>query len=218
MGRQIRTCFCGNQRSPGQSCTPGPPQTRCTHSPHSRCLRDSDWWSPGAADRKLVPTSFLQQISAAPELKYSAFDRSLQTLYLAIHHLRYFLEGRAFTALTDHKPFTFALAKISDLWSAHQQRHLSYILECTTNVKHISGKDNVVANSLSRHSIHSLVNGLDFTVLAETQQQDDKILQYRTAVTGLWLQDVPVGTGTTTLLCNVATRQVRSIVPMAWRE
>ena len=60
--------------------------------------------------------------------------------YLAIQHFRYFLEGRPFTAFTDYKPLTFAFAKISDPWSARQQRHLSYVSEYTTDVQHVAGK------------------------------------------------------------------------------
>ena len=63
------------------------------------------------------------------EINYSAFDRELLALYLTIRHFRYFLEGRPFTAFTDHKPLTFAFSKIADPWSARQQRHLSYVSE-----------------------------------------------------------------------------------------
>ena len=49
-----------------------------------------------------------------PELKYSAFDRELLGLYLGIRHFRHFLEGHDFPAFTDHKPLTFAMAKVSE--------------------------------------------------------------------------------------------------------
>ena len=50
---------------------------------------------------------------------------------------RYFLEGRKFVAYTDHKPLTFSIAKISDSWSSLQQRHLAYISEFTTDIRHV---------------------------------------------------------------------------------
>ena len=53
-------------------------------------------------------------ITRPAEQKYSDFDRELLAMYLAIRHLRYFLEGRTFTLYTDHKPLTFAIAKVSD--------------------------------------------------------------------------------------------------------
>ena len=52
--------------------------------------------------------------------------------------------------LSDHKPFTFSLHRQSDAWSARQQRHLSYVAEYTSDIRHVAGKENVVADCLSR--------------------------------------------------------------------
>ena len=60
------------------------------------------------------------------------------------------LEGRIFTVYTDHKPLVHAMLKETEPWSARQQRHLSFISEFTTDIQHIPGKDNVVADCLSR--------------------------------------------------------------------
>ncbi|XP_055487621.1 uncharacterized protein LOC129694894 [Leucoraja erinacea] len=81
-----------------------------------------------------VPLAFFSRRLQAPEVKYGAFDRELLALYLAICHFCYFLEGRAFTAFTDHKPLTFTLTKVSDPWSARQQRHLACISEFTSEI------------------------------------------------------------------------------------
>ena len=67
---------------------------------------------------------------------YSAFDRKLLALYAAIR--------------SDHKQLTFALHRQSDAWSARQQRHLSYVAEYTSDIRHVAGKENVVADCLSR--------------------------------------------------------------------
>ena len=53
-----------------------------------------------------------------PDTRYSDFDRELLATYLAIRHLRHFVEGRPFTIFTDHKPLTFALSSAnSDKWT-----------------------------------------------------------------------------------------------------
>ena len=106
----------------------------------------SDWKPVAFFSRKLWPA----------EQNYSAFDRELLAAYLAIRHFRYFLEGRSFTLFTDHKPLTFAISKISDPWSPRQQRHLAYVSEFTTDVRHIEGKDNTVADTLSRGEISAI--------------------------------------------------------------
>ena len=106
----------------------------------------SDWKPVAFFSRKLRPA----------EQNCSAFDRELLAAYLAIRHFRYFLEGRSFTLFTDHKPLTFAISKISDPWSPRQQRHLAYVSEFTTDVRHIEGKDNTVADTLSRGEISAI--------------------------------------------------------------
>ena len=83
------------------------------------------------------------------ECKYSAFYPELLALYLAVWHFRYFLEAGCVTACTDHKPLTFAFAKISYLLSPWQQRQLAYISQFTTDVTHIARKDNNVDDSHS---------------------------------------------------------------------
>ena len=85
-----------------------------------------------------------------PQKKYSAFDRELFAVYASIRHFRHQLEGQKFAVWTDLKPLTFALHRVSEPWSARQQRQLSYIAEYTNTMVHVPGKDNVVADALSR--------------------------------------------------------------------
>jgi len=60
------------------------------------------------------------------------------------------VEGRPLRVLTNHKPLTFALHRQSDAWSARQQRQLSFVAEYTSDVQHLLGAENVVADALSR--------------------------------------------------------------------
>ena len=69
---------------------------------------------------------------------------------MGIRHFRYMLEGRPFTLYTDHKLLNFALSKAAEAWTARQSRHLSYIAEFTSDIRHVAGLDNVVADTLSR--------------------------------------------------------------------
>ena len=152
------------------------------------------------------------------ETKYSAFDRELLALYLGIKHFRIFLEGRQFTAFTDHKPLTFCMSKSSDTWTSRQQRHLSYISEFTTDIQHIQGKDNFVADSLSRTTIDSVQLGIDYAMMATDQAEDPEVQSYRTTPSSLVLQDIPFGAQGTTLLCDLSAGRPRPVVPVAWRR
>lgn len=167
---------------------------------------------------KWQPLAFFSRQLRTPEQKYSAFDRELLALYLAIRHFRYMLEGRPFKAFTDHKPLTFAFAKISDPWSSRQQRHLSYISEFTTDIHHVSGKDNHVADALSRCSINALHDGIDYNEMSKCQRDEEDIEWCRKDATGLQLEDVKFGQQGTTLLCDMSTGQARPVVPSSWRR
>ena len=85
----------------------------------------------------LRPLGYFSKKQESPEQRYSAFDRELLAVYLAIRHFRWALEGRRFYVLTGHKPLTFALHRLGDAWSARQQRQLSYLAEYTSDLWHV---------------------------------------------------------------------------------
>jgi len=95
------------------------------------------------------PLCFFSKKLDQTQQRYSAYNRELLACVLGIRHFRFMLEGRQFTLYTDHKPLTHALAKAVEPWTARQSRHLSYLAEFTNNIRHISGADNVVADTLS---------------------------------------------------------------------
>ncbi|MFN9906856.1 MAG: hypothetical protein ACK56F_12165, partial [bacterium] len=70
--------------------------------------------------------------------------------YLTIRHFRFLLEGRQFTLLTDHKPLVASMSRVTPPQSARQQRHLAFVSEFTTDLRHTPGSENVVADALSR--------------------------------------------------------------------
>jgi hypothetical protein len=96
------------------------------------------------------PLAFFSKKLAPAEVKYSTFDRELLAAYSTIRHFRFLLEGRQFQLLTDHKPLVAAMTRVSPPQSARQQRHLAYISEFTTDLRHTPGTENVVADALSR--------------------------------------------------------------------
>ena len=68
-------------------------------------------------------------------------------------------------------PLVHAFSKKLDPISARQQRHLSTISEFNCTLRHISGKQNPVADALSRNSISSISMGIDYQRLALLQQE-----------------------------------------------
>ena len=122
------------------------------------------------------PISFFSKKMTSKEKRYSTFDRELLAVYLAIKHFRHFLEGREFHVFTDHKQLTFALNIRSDRHSPRQARQLDYISQFTSNIRHIQGSDNPVADALSHIEINALLSGqpptVDYTAMAKTQSID----------------------------------------------
>ena len=113
-----------------------------------------------------APLAFFSKKLSPAEIKYSAFDRELLAVYLALKHFRHMLEGRPFTIWTDHKPLCGALSSSADQ-SPRQTRHLSFISEFSTDIRHVAGSANVVADALSRPpSVAALAVDVDHGVLS----------------------------------------------------
>jgi hypothetical protein len=68
------------------------------------------------------PLGFFSKKLEAAQLKYSDFDRDLFACYAGIRHFRYMLDGRRFAIFTDHKPLTYALARVSEPRTARKSR------------------------------------------------------------------------------------------------
>jgi hypothetical protein len=96
------------------------------------------------------PLAFYSKKLSPAEVKYSTFDRELLAAFLTIRHFRFLLEGRQFTLLTDHKPLVASMTRVTPPQSARQQRHLAFVSEFTTDLRHTPGAENVVADALSR--------------------------------------------------------------------
>ena len=79
----------------------------------------------------------------------------------------------------DHKPITKAIFISTDKHSAREARHLSYISQFTTDIQHISGNRNTVADCLSRptsiHNISPAINSLAPDVFEKEQQSDSNL-------------------------------------------
>ena len=116
------------------------------------------------------------------------------------------MEGGAFTIFTDHKPLTFALSSAnSDKWIPRQTHHLSFISEFTSDIRHVDGKDNVVADALSRiYSFSAVTPTLDYTELASHQTADQVTQALRTATTSLKLVDItpPGSRHSSSVICH----------------
>ncbi|BHF60215.1 hypothetical protein SprV_0100317800 [Sparganum proliferum] len=164
------------------------------------------------------PLAFFSKKLLPAETHYSTFGRELLAIYLAVKHFRHFLEGQEFTIFTDHKPLTFAIHSRPDKLSPRELRHLDYISQFTSDIRHIDGSRNEVADALSRPSIAhlQLSPGIDLAEMAAEQRRVGSPCDED--VSGLQLQELPLTTGNGTILCDVSTPSHRPFVPPSLRR
>ena len=124
---------------------------------------------------------------------------------------------------TDHKPLTFSLSTHSDRHTPRQIRHLDYISQFTTEIHHISGQSNAVADALSRIELNAVTSPsqspvIDFKELAAAQRQDSQLQELTQGSSSLSLKPVPATTTDVALLCDVSTGTPRPYVPSKFRR
>ena len=71
---------------------------------------------------------------------------------------------------TDHKPLIHALGRVSMPWSVRQTHQLAYIAAYTSDIHHVPGVDNVVADTLSRPNFSPKIIEPKPSALAHTPQ------------------------------------------------
>ena len=162
-------------------------------------------------DQQWCPIAYFSKKLKQSETKYSTYYRKLLAIYLAIKHFRHFIEGRTFTVFTDYKPLTYSLLSTTDRYTPRQIRHLDYISQFTTNITHISGCENPVADALSRITTNAITvpaASIDFTEIVHAQKDDAELQQLIAPNSSLSLKEVLVPTADTTMICDVSTENI----------
>jgi cleavage and polyadenylation specificity factor subunit 1 len=151
-------------------------------SKNLQLVTDASDWAIGAALQEVDgdsvrPLAFFSRKLSEVEAKRSTFDRELLAIFVAIRHFNHFLEGRNFHILTDHKPLVHAF-RSKTFRTNTQERQLLFISEYSTDIRHISGKENEVADALSRIEVMEIKNDL-LQEIASQQKEDPEIEQLK---------------------------------------
>ncbi|CAK1599624.1 unnamed protein product [Parnassius mnemosyne] len=162
------------------------------------------------------PLAFFSRKMSSAQQKYSPYDRELLDIYEAIKYFRHMLEARHFIVYTDHKPISFAFRERKGNCSPRQYRHLDYISQFTTDIRHISGKDNVVADALSR--VEELQAPVNLSTLAEAQASDLELAELLKGGSSLRLEKYDIPGSKTCMYCDVSTLTPRPFVPKVLRK
>lgn len=169
------------------------------------------------------PLSFFSRKLTPTEQRYSTFSRELLAIYLALRHFRHHVEGRQFFVLTDHKPLVHAFRSLRPDGGTHSQRELrqmSCVSEFTSDIRHVHGAENVVADALSRIGTctKETLAVVDFEKLAAAQRNDTQLRDLCATPGRLVFSELSLPMCSTDLICDTSTRSPRPYVPLQFRR
>lgn len=169
-------------------------------------------------NNKWVPLGYFSKKFSETQQRYSTFDRELLSIYMAIKHFRKMFEGRELIVYTDHKPLTYAIRKPpSDNDTQRRTRQLLFISEFTTDLRHVSGANNVVADALSRVETIDLPSPIDYDLLSQAQEKDSNIPNL-SKQTNIQLKKIAIPTSNKLIYCEVSTPHIRPYLPVDFRR
>lgn len=189
-----------------------------------RIVSDASDFAAGAvleqlSDDTWQPLAFYSQKFSPSQMNYSAYDRELSAIFQAIKYFRFLVEGQNFIILTDHKPLTYAFQQKSEKASPRQLRQLSYIAQFTTQIEHIGGTDNVVADSLSRINALRMPVIVELENLMSLQEADPQLKEMLKDVNfPLKLKRILWGPNQSTIYCEITGEAIRPYVPECLRK
>lgn len=173
---------------------------------------------------ELQPLGFYSKSLSETQRKYCTYDRELLAVYQSVKYFRHMLEGRSFAIFTDHKPLIFAFNQKASKASPRVVRQLSYISQFTTDIRHIKGKENIIADLLSRVIVDTGLSEIDavnkateinYEEIADHQQNEElKQLQENEA---LRIETLLLPNSTRKLYCESSTGRVRPYIPANFR-
>ena len=171
------------------------------------------------------------------QVRWSTFERELYAVQQGLRHFRSEVEGRHVVVWTDHQPLVYAVKaeSLPHLDKCHRQ--LIEIAQYTTDVRHLPGKINVVADTLSRQPPMEVeavqqvaLQTVDHQALAKAQEECPEVQAHKegcdpTLVGPRRLKGELSGKFETRefapgveLFCEVSTGRARPMVPVTWRR
>ncbi|GBM41045.1 Transposon Ty3-I Gag-Pol polyprotein [Araneus ventricosus] len=173
------------------------------------------------SQEKWEPIAFFSMKLNKSQQKWSTYDRELFSIYSAIRKFKHMLEGRNFSIYTDQKPLIYAFKQNPNKCSPRQLRHLDLISQYSTDIRHVQGSQNIVADALSRIEVDSITKTpiLNLKEFARAQKDDSDIQKFlHNDASSLQLELKPCQTSNCNLLCDTSTGVPRPFVPTSFRK
>ncbi|KAG7307845.1 hypothetical protein JYU34_006448 [Plutella xylostella] len=171
-----------------------------------RKSEDDDW----------MPLAYYSKKLSAKQAEWPAYYRELLGVYESVQHFRHILEAQHATIYTDHKPLIYAFIQRREKLPPSQLNQLSFISQFTTDIRHIKGEDNVVADAMSRVEALSLED--DYHSLAISQDSDPELAKLLASPSSLKLTKVSIPGTNVILWCDNTTSRPRPYLTPSFRR
>src|SRR6185369_15211898 len=102
----------------------------------------------------LQPCSFMPRKMNEAERNYAVHEQELLAIVQALREWRHYLIGNKITIITDHRSLQYLSTQ--DKLSARQTRWSEFLQQFDFEIKYRPGKDNTVADGLSRRPDHQV--------------------------------------------------------------
>ena len=164
---------------------------------------------PFFSKKKITPT----------QKKYSTYDRELLAAYTAIKYFRSFLEARTFILYTDHKPLIYALAQNPEKATPRQARYIDFIAQFTSDIRHISGKNNIIADAFSRVDMLTFPSIIPYEQISNAQMNDSELQEYLGGKeSSMKLEKINSPFLNSSIICDTSTGKPRPYIPLEFRK
>lgn len=172
---------------------------------------------------RLEPLGFYSKGLTTAQKKYSTYDRELLGMHNGVKYFRHMLSGRQFSIYTDQMPLIYAFQQNPEKASPRQARYLDLIGQYTTDLRHIKGSDNIIADFLSRINHQSNVNEseevctIDYDEIAKHQPTDPDFHTMQSGSADMKLLSLPQTK--MKIYCDVSQPdKIRPFIPFRFRQ
>lgn len=167
-------------------------------------------------DGEWQPLAFFSKKLTPKQSVWPAYQHELLAIYESVKHFRHILEVQSCTIYTDHKPLAFAFTQRRDKLAPIQMNQLTFISEYTTDIQHVSGNKNTVADTMSR--IEEISLPIDYQSLAALQNNDEELRQLNNRDTALRLEKMTIPGYTDAVYCDTSTTRPRPFLTPPFRR
>lgn len=161
------------------------------------------------------PLAYFSRKLTTKQTEWPTYYRELLAVYESVQHFRHILEVQHVTIYTDHKPLIYAFQQRREKLPPAQLNQLGFISQFSTDIVHIKGDDNIVADAMSRIEVITLTD--DYAALAEAQSVDNELVQLQND-SSLTIVPIPIPGTDINIMCDTSTGKPRPYLPASFRR